>query len=128
MIFQKVIALSIFLLVMLVIITEKFNRCVAAIVGALLMIIFKVLSFEEGLSYIDFNTIGVLIGMMLLVAVVKNSGLFEYIAIWTAKKTQGDPWLIMVSFCMITAVLSAILDNVTTVLLIGPMTIVLLKV
>lgn len=128
MMFQKIIALLIFIVVMLVIITEKFNRCVAAVGGALLMIIFRVLTFEEGLSYIDFNTIGVLIGMMLLVAVVKNSGLFEYIAIRTAKRSNGDPWLIMISFCIITAILSAILDNVTTVLLIGPMTIVVSQI
>jgi len=89
------------------------------------MILFNILPLEVSLSHVDFNTIGVLIGMMLFVAVVKNSGLFEYIAILTAKKANGDPWKIMVSFIIITALLSAILDNVTTVLLIGPMTIVI---
>ena len=65
---------------------------------------------------------GVLIGMMLFVAVVKNSGIFEYIAIKAAKIAKGRPWPLMVLFALITAVLSAFLDNVTTVLLIGPMT------
>ena len=70
----------------------------------------------------DLNTLGVLIGMMLFVAVVKNSGIFEYIAIKAAKIAKGRPWPLMVLFALITAVLSAFLDNVTTVLLIGPMT------
>ncbi|MDK2563452.1 ArsB/NhaD family transporter [Romboutsia sedimentorum] len=122
---EQIIAIVIFSLVMLAIITEKINRCVAALSGALLMVLFNILPMEVGLSHVDFNTIGVLIGMMLFVAVVKNSGLFEYIAIFTAKKAKGDPWKIMVSFIFITAILSAVLDNVTTVLLIGPMTIVI---
>lgn len=125
---QQIIAIIIFLLVMLAIITEKINRSVAAMGGALLMIILNVLPLESGLAHIDFNTIGVLIGMMLVVAVVKNSGLFEYIAIWTAKKSKGDPWRIMVCFIVITSALSAVLDNVTTVLLIGPMTIVITQI
>ncbi len=125
---EQIIATLIFLLVMVAIISEKVNRCVASLLGSLLMILFKILPLESGLSHIDFNTIGVLIGMMLFVAVVKNSGLFEYIAIWTAKKTNGDPWKIMISFVFITAILSAFLDNVTTVLLIGPMTIVITSI
>lgn len=125
---EQIIATLIFLLVMVAIISEKVNRCVASLLGSLLMILFKIIPLESGLSYIDFNTIGVLIGMMLFVAVVKNSGLFEYIAIWTAKKTNGDPWKIMISFVFITAILSAFLDNVTTVLLIGPMTIVITSI
>ena len=75
----------------------------------------------------SFNTIGVLIGMMLFVAVVKNSGLFEYVAIKAAKMAKGDPWKIMVAFIIITAFLSGFLDNVTTVLLVGPMTITIAR-
>jgi Na+/H+ antiporter NhaD/arsenite permease-like protein len=82
-----------------------------------------ILDVESAVSYIDFNTIGVLIGMMLFVSVIKCSGLFEYISIKTAKIANGDPWRIMMMFIIVTAVLSAFLDNVTTVLLIGPMTI-----
>lgn len=78
---------------------------------------------ESAISYIDFNTIGVLIGMMIFVSVVKCSGIFEYISIKTAKIAKGNPWKIMMMFIIVTAVLSAFLDNVTTVLLIGPMTI-----
>ena len=128
MISQSALAVIIFLLVMICIITEKVNRAIVAMVGGLLMIIFNIITIETSISHIDFNTIGVLIGMMMFVSVVKNSGLFEYIAIKSAKLAKGDPLKIMLAFIVITAVLSAILDNVTTVLLIGPMTIVITQI
>jgi Na+/H+ antiporter NhaD/arsenite permease-like protein len=103
--------------------TERVHRTIAAIAGAVLLVILRVLTANEGIEAVDFNTIGVLTGMMLFVAIVKQSGIFEYIAIKSAKISKGNPWIIMVSFIIITAVLSAILDNVTTVLLVGPMTI-----
>lgn len=118
----QIIAIVIFLVTMVAIMTEKLHRTVAAVAGALLLILTGVLSVESGFSYVDLNTLGVLIGMMLFVAVVKNSGIFEYIAIKAAKIAKGRPWPLMVLFALITAVLSAFLDNVTTVLLIGPMT------
>ena len=118
----QIIAIVIFLVTMAAIMTEKLHRTVAAVAGALLLILTGVLSVESGFSSVDLNTLGVLIGMMLFVAVVKNSGIFEYIAIKAAKIAKGRPWPLMVLFALITAVLSAFLDNVTTVLLIGPMT------
>ena len=118
----QIIAIVIFLVTMAAIMTEKLHRTVAAVAVALLLILTGVLSVESGFSYVDLNTLGVLIGMMLFVAVVKNSGIFEYIAIKAAKIAKGRPWPLMVLFALITAVLSAFLDNVTTVLLIGPMT------
>lgn len=118
----QIIAIVIFLVTMAAIMTEKLHRTVAAVAGALLLILTGVLSVESGFSYVDLNTLGVLIGMMLFVAVVKNSCIFEYIAIKAAKIAKGRPWPLMVLFALITAVLSAFLDNVTTVLLIGPMT------
>ena len=118
----QIIAIVIFLVTMAAIMTEKLHRTVAAVAGALLLILTGVMSVESGFSYVDLNTLGVLIGMMLFVAVVKNSGIFEYIAIKAAKIAKGRPWPLMVLFALITAVLSAFLDNVTTVLLIGPMT------
>ena len=120
---EAVISVLVFLLVMAAIISEKVHRSVAAMAGAVILLLFHVLSIEEATSYVDINTIGVLVGMMLFVAVVKNSGLFEYVAIKAAKLTKGRPMAIMVVFAVITALLSAFLDNVTTVLLIGPMTI-----
>lgn len=120
---EAVISVLVFLLVMAAIISEKVHRSVAAMAGAVILLLFHVLSIEEATSYVDINTIGVLVGMMLFVAVVKNSGLFEYVAIKAAKLTKGRPMAIMVVFAVITALLSAFLDNVTTVLLIGPMTV-----
>lgn len=120
---QATLAVLIFVIVMIAIISEKVHRAVAAVGGAALLIIMGILDVQSGASYIDYNTIGLLIGMMLLVAVVKNSGMFEYLAVKSAKIAKGDPWKMMIIFIVITAVLSSMLDNVTTVLLVGPMTI-----
>ncbi len=124
---EATISVVIFLIVMIVIITEKINRAVVAVGGAMLLFITGVMSVESGAGYIDYNTIGVLVGMMLFVSVVKNSGLFEYMAIKAAKVAKGSPAKMMVIFVIITAVLSCMLDNVTTVLLIGPMTFAITK-
>ena len=118
----QIVALAIFIAVIGVIVSEKLHRAACALIGAMLLVLIGILEPKEALGFIDFNTIGVLIGMMMFVAVVKNSGLFEYLAVKSAKISKGDPWRIMVAFMIITAVLSAFLDNVTTVLLIGPMT------
>jgi putative arsenical pump membrane protein (putative arsenical pump membrane protein) len=91
------------------------------------LVVTGVMSAHRALSYIDFNTIGLLVGMMVLVAIIRQSGLFEYVAIKAAKMVHGDPWKIMIAFILLTAVLSGILDNVTTVLLVGPMTIAIAK-
>lgn len=118
----QIFSIVVFLVVIIAIMTEKVHRAVAAIAGAMVLLLSKMLTVDTAIGYIDFNTIGVLIGMMLFVAVVKNSGIFEYIAIKSAKICKGNPWYIMIMFAVITAVLSGFLDNVTTVLLIGPMT------
>ncbi len=118
----QIISIVIFVVVMAFIISEKVHRTTAALAGAVALILTGVVSFDTGVGHIDFGTLGVLVGMMIFVAVVKNSGIFEYLAIRAAKIAKGNPWLIMVLFVLITAVLSAFLDNVTTVLLIGPVT------
>lgn len=120
---QQIISIIIFAVTMIAIMSEKVHRALAAVAGATLLLIFGILDVESLASYIDYNTVGILIGMMLFVSVVKISGLFEYIAIKAAKLSKGKPWVIMILFFVITAVLSAFLDNVTTVLLVGPMTI-----
>ena len=125
---QQMIAVGVFLLVMAAIISEKVHRSVAALAGAVVLLLAHVLTIETAADYVDLNTIGVLVGMMLFVAVVKSSGLFEYIAIRSAKLTRGRPMAILAVFTVITAVLSAFLDNVTTVLLIGPMTIAITQI
>lgn len=124
---MKIVAVAVFLIVILLIITERVHRTAAAMAGAVVLILTGVMSAEKALSYIDFNTIGVLVGMMIFVAIVRQSGMFEYIAVRAAKAVHGDPWKIMVAFTLITALLSAILDNVTTVLLVGPMSIAIAR-
>lgn len=124
---MKIIAVAVFLIVILLIISERVHRTAAAMAGAVVLILTGVMSADKALSYIDFNTIGVLVGMMIFVAIVRRSGMFEYIAVRAAKAVHGDPWKIMVAFTLITAVLSAILDNVTTVLLVGPMSIAIAR-
>ena len=124
---MKIIAVAVFLIVILLIISERVHRTAAAMAGAMVLILTGVMSADKALSYIDFNTIGVLVGMMIFVAIVRRSGMFEYTAVRAAKAVHGDPWKIMVAFTLITAVLSAILDNVTTVLLVGPMSIAIAR-
>lgn len=123
----QIISIVVFVVVMALVVSEKIHRALAALLGAVALLIIGVIDFETGLESIDFNTLGVLCGMMMFVSVVKESGLFEFVAIKSAKICKGDPWKIMVAFAVITAVFSAFLDNVTTVLLIGPMTIMLCR-
>lgn len=124
---MEMISIVVFVVVIGLIMSEKVHRAAAALAGAVVLVFTGVMSGEKALSYIDFNTIGVLVGMMTLVAVIRQSGLFEYVAIKAAKMVHGDPWKIMIAFILITAILSGILDNVTTVLLVGPMTIAIAK-
>lgn len=125
---QEVVSIIIFVAVITVIMTEKVHRTAAALAGTVALLLTGILTVDEAIGYVDFNTIGVLVGMMLFVAVVKHSGLFEYVSIKSAKMAKGDPWKIMVVFMIITAVCSALLDNVTTVLLMGPMTLTMAQV
>ena len=120
---SQIISVAIFVVAMIAIMTEKVHRALVAITGAMLLLILHIMPFETAIGHIDFNTLGVLFGMMLFVAVVKQSGVFEFLAIKCARVAKGNPWTIMVLFVLLTAMLSAFLDNVTTVLLIGPMTI-----
>lgn len=120
---SQIISIVVFLAVIALIVWNKIHEAVIAVAGSVALLLLHILDVETAASYIDYNTIGVLVGMMLLVNVIKHSGMFEYIAIKTAKIAKGDPWKIMMMFVIVTAVLSGFLDNVTTVLLIGPMTI-----
>lgn len=124
---NQIVAIAVFVIVMLAIMTEKLHRSLAAITGAMLVLALHVMPFDAAMEHIDFNTLGVLLGMMLFVSVVKLSGVFEFLAIKCARLAKGDPWKIMLLFVLLTAVLSAFLDNVTTVLLIGPMTLTVCK-
>ena len=124
---STIVALGIFVITLGLIISEKLHRTVAAMAGASLLMLLKVLTPSAALSYVDFNTLGVLMGMMIIVSIVKKTGVFEYLAIVSAKKAKGNPWRIIVFLCVATALISSFLDNVTTVLLIVPMTFVITK-
>jgi Na+/H+ antiporter NhaD/arsenite permease-like protein len=115
----------IFLLTYLVVISEKVNRAIIALLGASLMIMLGVMTQKAAIAGIDFNTIGLLTGMMVIVAITRRTGVFQYIAIWSAKKVKASPWGIMLMLSVVTAVFSALLDNVTTVLLIAPVTLLI---
>jgi len=117
---KSLVAIIIFLVAYALIISEKIHRTVIALAGGTLLILFQVITQETAVHHIDFNTIGLLIGMMLLVGVVSQTGLFTYLAIWAAKKVNADPVKILVVIGILTAVCSALLDNVTTVLLVVP--------
>lgn len=119
---QIIFATAVFLISYAIIISEKIHRTVVALLGGMLVIIGGVINQEQAIEAIDFNTLGLLIGMMVIVGIARNSGLFEYLAVRAAKQSKGDPIKIMISLTIITAILSALLDNVTTVLLIVPIT------
>lgn len=112
-----------FLVVYAIIISEKIHRTVIALFGAAILILLGIVTQHEAVQYIDFNTIGLLFGMMVIVGITRKSGVFEYIAIKAAHSTGGDPVKIMIVLSIVTAIASALLDNVTTVLLVVPVTI-----
>ncbi len=116
---------SLFVLTYLLIITERLNRAIIAMMAAALMIIGGVLTQEAAVQGVDFNTIGLLTGMMIIVGITRDSGIFQYLAIRSAKVVNADPWGILVMLMLVTALLSSLLDNVTTVLLIAPITLLI---
>lgn len=120
-----ILGIAIFSITYLLIVTEKFNRVAVAMTGAALMMLLSVEAQDIAIEHIDFNTIGILIGMMIVVTITRKSGIFEYLAIKSVKVVKGQPWGILVLFLIITAVASALLDNVTTILLIAPITLVI---
>jgi len=120
--YQAMLAIAVFLITYIVIVSERFHRTVAALVGAVVVVFAGLITWDGALQAIDFNTIGLLIGMMIIVGITRKTGVFEYMAIKAAKMAKGEPLRILASLCLITAILSALLDNVTTVLLIVPVT------
>ncbi|MEO5356244.1 MAG: ArsB/NhaD family transporter [Nitrospirae bacterium YQR-1] len=119
----------IFVAAYVAIISEKIHKTIVAIFGASLMIILNILNQHEAFHVeelgVDWNVIFLLISMMIIINLMRPTGFFEYIAIKGARMGKGDPIRIMIIFAVVTAVLSALLDNVTTVLLITPVTILI---
>lgn len=124
---NQILSVVIFAVALGLIISEKVHRALVALMGAVLLVAINVITFDQAMGHLDFNTLGVLLGMMLFVSVVRLSGVFEYLAVRCAHFAKGNPWRIMLMFVVLTACLSAFLDNVTTVLLIGPMTLTMCK-
>ena len=117
-----VVAIIIFVTAYALIISEKVHRTIVGIFGAMLMILIGVLDQETAIHHIDFNTLGLLMGMMIIVNITAETGLFNYLAIWAAQKVKAQPVALLVALATLTAVCSALLDNVTTVLLTVPVT------
>ena len=121
--FQIYLAVIIFLVTYAFIIAEKINRAIVALLGAILMVAFKIVDLESAYTHhIDWGTITLLIGMMILVGITSKTGVFQFAALKSAKFAKGDPIKILIVLSLLTAFASAFLDNVTTVLLIVPVT------
>ena len=108
-----------------ILLSERVHRTVIALTGAGMVIISGLLDQDRAIAGIDFNTIALLTGMMMIVAVIRTTGFFEYIAIWSAKKVKADPRGVLIVLSIVTAVFSAFLDNLTTVLLVVPIALLL---
>ena len=104
------------------IISGRLNRAVVALIGASVAILVGALDQNEAVAGINWNTIGLLTGMMILVSISRRSGLFQYLAIWAAQKAKASPAGILLMLQLTTALLSAVLNNVSTMLLIAPVT------
>jgi len=116
-------ATALFVLTYAVIVSERIDRTKVALAGGFLMVAFGWMSEEEAIKAIDWNTLGLLVGMMVLVNVLRQTGIFRYSGLHLARMVRGEPWPLLATFAVFTAVASAFLDNVTTVLLMVPVTI-----
>ncbi|MBQ9497305.1 MAG: hypothetical protein IJR52_07000, partial [Selenomonadaceae bacterium] len=119
---MTIVAIVIFVTAYALIISEKVHRTVVGLFGAMLMILLGIIDQETAVHHIDFNTIGLLMGMMIVVNITSETGLFNFLAIWSAKKVKAQPVKLLVALSALTAMCSALLDNVTTVLLTVPIT------
>jgi Na+/H+ antiporter NhaD/arsenite permease-like protein len=125
------LALLIFGVCYLVIMTERIHKTIVALFGAALMIALGVVSQEEAFYShdfgVDYNVVFLLVGMMVIINIIRETGLFEVLAIWAAQRADARPFRLLVLLALLTAGLSAMLDNVTTVLLMAPVTLAITK-
>jgi Na+/H+ antiporter NhaD/arsenite permease-like protein len=128
----QVAATAIFVVTFVVILSERLHRTIAGLAGATVMLVVGIImgfySQEQALESIDFNTLILLLGMMILVRMLQQTGFFQYLAVRVAKRTQGNPLLLFIALGALTTVLSMFLDNVTTVVLIVPVTILVAEI
>ncbi|GAW30515.1 ArsB/NhaD family transporter [Carboxydocella sp. JDF658] len=127
MIGKMELATGIFLLTYALIVAEKLPRTAVALAGGLAMILLGLETQEQGLHHVDFNTLGLLIGMMIIVGIIRKTGVFEYLALTSVRLAKGRPLALLVYLSLLTAGASAFLDNVTTVLLVAPVTFTLCR-
>ena len=113
---------SIFLFTFALIVSEKIERTISALLGGMAMIIFGIVSQDQAFHSIDWNVIFLLAGMMIIANVLKETGLFQWVALKAVKMGKGDPMRILIILSLVTAITSAFLDNVTIVVLIAPVT------
>ena len=118
---------GIFLVTYALLISERVHRTVAAMIGAGLMILSGIINQDDAFDGVDFNTISLLTGMMILVGITQRTGIFQFVAVWVVKKCRADPRGILIALATVTAVFSAFFDNVTTVLLIVPVTLLIVE-
>lgn len=125
-----ILSVLIFFISYIFIATEKINKTVVSLVGGSLMLILHIVDQNEAFHIeefgVDWNVVFLLISMMIIINLIRPTGFFEYLAIKSAKFGKGDPLRIMMIFAVITAILSSLLDNVTTVLLIAPVTLLIM--
>ena len=125
---QFYLAIFIFLMTYAGIMSEKIHRTICALAGGGAMIYFGLVTQEQAITeFIDFNTLGLLTGMMILISVVKQSGFFQVLALWALKKSKGSPRELLILLSIVTAVGAALIDSVSAALLIAPMTISLCR-
>ena len=123
---DALLAIAIFAGAYVFLVVDRVDRTKVALVGAGLMLLLHITNSEAAFfsedSGIEWNVIFLLLGMMVIVSVLRRTGVFEFVAIWCAKRSRGKPYQLMVLLCVLTAAASAVLDNVTTILLIAPVT------
>ncbi|MCS7093255.1 MAG: ArsB/NhaD family transporter [Patescibacteria group bacterium] len=117
-----------FLFLLFLLVTDRFNRSIITALFAIFFVIFNFINFEKAVESIDFNTIGLLVGMMIIVSVIAKTGIFQFLAIKMLKLAKGRPVRLMIYLSLLTAFLSAFLDNVTTILLVTPVTLYITKI
>ncbi|PKO04160.1 MAG: hypothetical protein CVU41_18520 [Chloroflexi bacterium HGW-Chloroflexi-3] len=127
-----IISIFIFIVVLIIIFSEKINRTIVAMVGATLMVVagiyFGFYNQEQAVEVVDFNTLGLLIGMMILVGLLEPTGFFQFLAVMAAKISKGKPIRLLIFLTAVTSIASMVLDNVTTVVLIAPVTILICEI
>jgi Na+/H+ antiporter NhaD/arsenite permease-like protein len=119
---EELLAGAIFIGIYALIVTEKIHRTLAALLGASLVILLKLVDQHEAFASVDFNVIFLLAGMMIIANVMAKTGIFQWVAVEAVRRTQGRPYRLLVVTSVITAIVSAFLDNVTTVVLLTPIT------